>query len=130
MIARTSLVTVGALAMAFFWGAVAANAWSNGSHLTYLTFARSFALPGVTLPAGTYAFDVVDPAAAANVVRVRNRDRSRTYYFGMTVRVPRPNGLRPDRQVQFGEVASGTVPPIVAWYPADAPIGHEFIYSR
>ncbi len=107
---------------------VAANTPSN--RLTYFTFGRSVSLPGVTLPAGTYAFEVANPDSSGNIVLVRDRSRVRTYYTGLTHRTPRPANWSEQRQVVFGEAARGEVAPIVAWYPLDNAMGHEFIYRR
>ena len=45
------------------------------SRTQYLTFTRPVALPGVTLKSGTYIFELADPDAAPDVVRVLSRDR-------------------------------------------------------
>jgi hypothetical protein len=128
MINRASVLTACGVVLALFWGTAPGGAWSNSSQLTYLTFSRDVALPGVTLQAGTYAFDVVNVASSADIVRVRNRERTKVYYVGITQGIARPGGLR--RPVQFGEVPAGVVPPIVAWYPADNATGHRFLYSK
>ena len=103
---------------------------TNADRLAYLTFSRPVALPGVTLDAGTYAFDIFNPESSSNVVRVRNRNRSRTYFLGMTERIDRPAGLPADRRVTFGEGARGIAPPIAVWYPGDGSQGRRFLYDR
>ena len=104
------------------------HGWSNASRLTYLTFNRAVALPGVTLQAGTYAFDILNPESTANVVRVRNRERTKVFYVGLTRRIPRPESVRRDRPVQLGEAAAGVPAPILAWYHSDDRSGYEFQY--
>ena len=101
-----------------------------GNRLTFLTFSRSVSLPGVTLPAGTYAFEVANPDSGADVVLVRDHARRRTYFLGITHRSPRPFNWSETRQVVFGETARGEAAPIRAWYPVDNAMGHEFIYPR
>lgn len=95
--------------------------------LDYLTFSGPVALPGVTLPAGTYAFDV-SHIDSGDVVRVRNRQTNRLAFMGQTLRVERPRNLPKDRHVVFGEQAAGVAPPILAWFPMDQATGYEFVY--
>ena len=108
--------------------AVASVARGDAAHTNYLTFSAPFALPGVSLPAGTYAFQVVAPGAH-DVVRVSNRDGSRVYFMAFTTPVGRPGGLRADRQIVFNEVRAGVTPPIKTWFPIGDPVGREFIYA-
>ena len=110
-------------------GLLAARAASGSiPHTNYLTFTAPFALPGVSLPAGTYVFDVL--AAGSNeVVRVTSRDGSRIYLTALTVRVERPKALPVTRQVVFNEVAAGTAPSVKIWFPIGQPIGHQFVYD-
>ena len=41
------------------------------SKLTYLTFSGPVQLPGITLPAGTYRFELADPDSSRRVIRRR-----------------------------------------------------------
>jgi hypothetical protein len=97
------------------------------SGLMYLTFSGSVQLPGVTLAAGSYVFELIDPYPT-NVVRVRGRHDARTLWLGMTRRVDRPANLTGDRAIVFGETPAGTPPPIKIWYPSDESTGRQFIY--
>src|SRR5262249_46308615 len=88
---KSKLVVVSCVAIVT--GLLAARAASgNIPHTNYLTFSAPFALPGVSLPAGTYVFDVL-ATDSNNVVRVTSRDGSRTYLTAFTVTVQRPKGL-------------------------------------
>jgi hypothetical protein len=98
--------------------------------LTYLTFRGSVALPGVTLAAGTYAFEIVNPFDDGSVVSVRDKARHRIFYTGLTIPMDRPAGLKPDQHVLFGEASADQPPPIVAWFPGDAGRGRQFIYRK
>ena len=100
------------------------------SRTAYLTFNRAVQLPGVTLDAGTYAFEIANPNDATDVVRVSKRRHDRTYFLGFTRRVERPLGLRGDHVITFGEAQPGSALPILAWYPNDDLLGREFIYGR
>jgi hypothetical protein len=98
--------------------------------LTYLTFRGSVALPGVTLAAGTYAFEIVNPFDDGSVVSVRDKARHRIFDTGLTIPMDRPAGLKPDQHVLFGEASADQPPPIVAWFPGDAGRGRQFIYRK
>jgi hypothetical protein len=98
-------------------------------HTTKLTFSGPVALPGVTLPTGTYVFEQLD-FASPDVVVVRSGDRSKVHFLGLTQRVHRPPSMRPDRMVTFGEARRGAPTPITAWYPPDAGRGYQFLYPR
>jgi hypothetical protein len=100
---------------------------STFAKTTYLTFNRAVALPGVTLPAGEYLFELANPHTARNVVRVMDRERSKVYLTALTRFTPRPGGLR-DGLVTLGEARSGFPVPITAWFPQDEIVGYAFIY--
>lgn len=91
----------------------------------YLTFSGAVRLPGVTLGAGTYVFERMDPTNP-DVIVVRNVARTRLFYLGLTQRTSRPAGLPPDRFVTLGEVGRGEAPPILVWYPSGEQLGHAF----
>jgi hypothetical protein len=105
------------------------SAWLTPRHTSYLTFSDRFALPGVSLPAGTYIFELAAPESRTDVVRVMSRDGSRVYLTAFTRTVARPAGLRSDRQIVLHEVPLGTTPPLRTWFPIGEAIGHEFIYA-
>ena len=124
---QSKLVLVSCVAIVT--GLLAARAASGSiPHTNYLTFTAPFALPGVSLPAGTYVFDVV-ATGSNNLVRVTNRDGSRIYLTAFTVPVQRPTGLPLTRQIVFNEVGSGMTPPVKTWYPVGQAIGHQFVYD-
>jgi hypothetical protein len=128
MINRKSAAAVFAVAAIALVMAASVSA-RTATWMTYLTFSGPFALPGVTLPAGTYVFERVD-VAAPNLVRVRSRDGSKVYLTAFTDIVSRPTGLHRDRHVSFGEVPPGAAPRVTVWYPIGEVIGHQFIYPR
>src|SRR5262249_51164076 len=102
---------------------VAAAAASTLTNSNYLTSSGRVALPGVTLPAGTYSFRT--PTQDRNVVQVLNRAETKSYYMGITLPILRPRGgNREEPLVSMGEAASGRVRPIQAWFPAGEDRGH------
>ena len=106
----------------------AASATFDTRRATYFTFSRSVQLPGVTLPAGTYVFEVANAGSLSNVVLVRSRDRSKVYAFKMTHMVYRPSSRNLEAAITFGETSAGNPPPVKAWYPQSETTGREFIY--
>jgi hypothetical protein len=127
---RFSFLTAAALVFGLAAGAASVRASATSTRLTYLTFSGPVALPGVTLAAGTYAFELADISGANNIVVVRNKVRTQQYFMGFTDRVSRPAGLGLKGSVSLGEAPHGEVPPIVAWYPPDESHGLKFIYRR
>ena len=126
MCIRNSLLAVVGAAILGVLVTASANAWNTDT--TYLTFNAPVALPGVTLPAGTYEF-VTPSATNKDIVQVLNRAHSRSYFMGITVPVERPRGAE-NRVVTIGEAAPGQPAPIKAWFPRDQAVGHLFVYSR
>ena len=124
---KSRLVVVSStLVLAGLLGASVAR--GNVAHVNYLTFSAPFALPGVTLPAGTYTFELAVPGSY-DVVRVMSRDRRQLYLTAFTKRVDRPRGLPANRQIVFQEAPAGVAMPIKTWFPIGQSIGHEFIYA-
>ena len=128
MLNRRSMCTaLGAIILGLAMAASTA-AWGTGNETTYLTFSGPFALPGVSLPAGTYVFEVADPVVTREIVRVLSRDLTHLYVSAFTRTVPRPYGMRADRQVTFAEVPRGTAPRVTTWFPIGESVGHQFVY--
>jgi hypothetical protein len=123
---NVKLAALGALFIGLC-GAASTDAFGTSSHMTYLTFNRAVALPGVQLPAGSYVFEAIS-SQSPDVVLVRTRDRSRVIIMKNTHRIDRPVGQSRNATVSFGEAAAGEAPPIRAWFPEDSDRGYQFIY--
>jgi hypothetical protein len=95
------------------------------SEANNLTFGSPVALPGVTLPAGTYVFER-DSVDNSRIVRVKSTNYQKLLFVGFTMPVTRPRGHK--SPVSFGEAAAGEPIPIVAWYPVGSNRGHQFLY--
>ncbi len=99
----------------------------NPNRTTYFTFNRTVQIPGATLPAGTYIFELAD-GNSRDLVRVMSRDRSKVYLTAFTRFVQRsPHGPL-DSAIVFAETPAGTPPAIKVWYPEDEITGRQFIY--
>ena len=67
-----------------------ANAFTNTSDKrTYFTFSQPVALPGVTLPAGTYMFRLADDTTTRKVIQVTNREGTQSFAMLHTMPVYR-----------------------------------------
>ena len=116
------------VAVAVLWLSAPAKA-DESSKLTYLTFSKSVQLPGVTLPAGRYRFEVADPEETRRVIKVQSEDGKKQLAMLMSI----PNQLsRPakDPLVLFAETPATEPDAVKAFvYPGES-IGYEFIYSH
>lgn len=96
---------------------------------TYLTFSGPVQIPGATLPAGTYTFELANPDTTRHVIRVSEKDTNKPIGLFMTI----PNDrLNPpdDNLIMFSERPAGQPQAIQAWfYPGDR-IGEEFVYPK
>jgi hypothetical protein len=130
MMKNTLLLAACATAMLNLAAVPDANAAGTESHEMYLTFSAPFALPGVSLPAGTYLFELLNNPGALKAVRVTSKNGMHVYLTALTLPVSRPVGQPTDRLISFAEVETGRTPVVKAWYPQDDPVGHEFIYPK
>jgi hypothetical protein len=103
------------------------GAWSPDRR-AYMTFSGPVRLPGVTLPAGTYTFELAAPETARNLVRVSNRNRTQVYYTAFTRLTERSSRGSLDTKIVLGEAPAHTIQPIKVWFPQDEVVGNEFIY--
>src|SRR6266571_9277124 len=94
--------------------AVSTEAWTSPERTTYVKFSRSVALPGVELTAGTYIFELADPASNKSLVRVMSNDRRKVYTQQFTLSVQRPANVTDNHGITFAEAAAGQAPPIKA----------------
>jgi hypothetical protein len=125
---KSALMVCGAVVLGLTLANLGRAASTAASQTNHLTFSGPVGLPGVTLPRGTYTFEVIP--LHPDIVRVLSRDGSRMYFTGFTMRVVRPAGLSADQPVTVAETARGVAPRITAWYPVGASHGQEFRYPN
>lgn len=129
MFARKVVNTLSGVALL---GVLAASSVSasfiNSRRTTYFTFSRAVQMPGVTLPAGTYIFEVANPDGDTDVVRVLSRDRKQAFLMKFTRPIYREAKGNLDATISLGESPAGTPPPVKAWYPQSETRGREFLY--
>lgn len=102
---------------------------------TFFTFSQSVELPGKTLPAGTYFFQLADTPSNRHIVKVMSQDRKELH--ATLLAIPFYSNERPpdEPQVRFMETpaqAAGgaTTNAIKIWFYPGNSVGHEFIYPR
>jgi hypothetical protein len=103
------------------------GAIGNAKRTTYFTFTGAVQIPGVSLPAGTYVFELADENVL-DMVRVWNKNRTKVYLTAFTRPVTRPKARKLDAGIVFGETRPGTPPSIKVWYAQDEQTGRQFIY--
>ena len=102
---------------------------------TFFTFSQAVELPGKTLPAGTYFFQLADSPSNRHIVKVMSQDRKELH--ATLLAIPFYSNDRPsdEPQVRFMETpaqAAGgaTTNAIKIWFYPGNTTGHEFIYPR
>jgi hypothetical protein len=101
----------------------------ESNKLTIFTFSAPVELPGVTLPAGTYTFKLMDSAGDRNVVQVFNKDMTKLYATILAIADYRQE---PSEKtiIRFSETSTGAPSAIKEWfYPGDN-FGQEFVYPK
>ena len=113
---------------------VSAAAQGPANQDTFFTFSQSVELPGKTLPAGTYFFQLADSPSNRHIVKVMSQDRKELH--ATLLAIPFYSNDRPSDkpQVRFMETpaqASGAnTNAIKIWFYPGNTTGHEFIYPR
>jgi hypothetical protein len=106
-----------------------ANA-DESNKLTIFTFNQPVEIPGgKVLPAGTYAFRLLDSPGDRNIVQIFDKDQMRLYATVMAIPDYRPNPS--DKPIiTFAETKAGGPVAIKEWfYPGDQ-YGQEFVYPK
>lgn len=102
---------------------------SNVDQRTILTFSDPVAIPGTTLPAGTYVFRLMDSNSSHRVIQVLKRnDDSEPIATLSTIPITRVES-RSDVELRFQSKESGGPPALTAWFYPGTLHGHEFLYS-
>jgi hypothetical protein len=105
-----------------------ANAFTSDKR-TYFTFNQPVALPGMTLPAGTYMFRIANPDTSRNVIQVANKQGTESFALLHTIQAMRPDAPK-DSEIRFRETAAGAPPAVGSYWYSGERSGYEFIYSK
>jgi len=96
---------------------------------TYLTFSGPVSMPGITLPAGTYTFQIANPNSGSRVIEVMDKDMKRVH--GLFFAIPSELSEAPNEPVvRFSERPEGAPQAIKAWFYPGERTGFEFVYPR
>ena len=114
---------------ALLLGATLATAQTDNSRTTIVTFSAPVALPGVTLPAGSYMFKLADSQTNRNIVQVFDKDRSKI--FATILAIPAQREKPADETViTFRESPASMAPAVQYWYYPGETRGQEFAYPN
>lgn len=98
-------------------------------HRTLFTFNQPVALPGVTLPAGTYTFRLADPTTGSRVVQVLNHSGTQSFARLLSIPAIRQDSAR-EPEISFMETAAGMPAAVKIWWQEGSRSGYEFIYPK
>ena len=105
-----------------------ANAFTHDKR-TYFTFSQPVALPGMTLPAGTYMFRIANPDTGRKVIQVANKEGTQSFAMLLTIPAQRPDAPK-DSEIRFRETAAGAPPAVGTYWYMGERTGYEFLYSK
>jgi hypothetical protein len=96
---------------------------------TIMTFNEPVELPGVTLPARSYVFELADSSSDQDIVQVFNEDESHLYATILTIPAYR---MKPTDKsvVTFRERRAGSPEAIKVWFYPGKHYGEEFVYPK
>lgn len=97
---------------------------------TYFTFSQAVELPGATLPAGTYLFQLADSPSNRHVVRVMSQDRKTLHTTLLAIPNYSLDKPSDEPQVRFMEGPETGPQAVKVWFYPGRTVGHEFIYPR
>ena len=95
---------------------------------TIFTFSAPVAVPGATLPAGSYLFRLAD-SSSRNVVQVLTGDGKKPIAQFFAADPERPDPAK-EPEVRFMETAAGMPAAIRTWWYPGERRGYEFIYPK
>jgi hypothetical protein len=100
--------------------------------LTILTFAEPVQLPGKTLPAGKYRFEIANVETTANTVKVSSENGETTHgmFVTTTGTLPQRDLKDQDTLLMFAERPAGQPQAAREWFYPGRSIGLEFVYPK
>ena len=127
---RRRLIRIGLCSVLLTAGVAAGSARAQEAvDRTTLKFSTPIMVPGMTLPPGTYTFQLARTQGTRNVVQIWNEDRTKLFTTAMAISAARqdPKG---DVVVTIQRTDPKAAPALKSWfYPGDLR-GHEFIFPE
>jgi hypothetical protein len=105
---------------------VSADQWNDR---TTLSFSAPVMIPGATLPAGTYVFELAANVGNRHLVRVREAHTNKVMGLTQAVPITRSEATG-DVVVQFNPTEPGTALAMKSWFYPASRYGHEFVYPE
>jgi hypothetical protein len=96
---------------------------------TTITFSQPVELPGISLPAGTYVFKMLDYLSNQDMVEVLSQDKQHVIGLFRTIPDYRVNNTTETSMI-FEERGKGVPQAIKEWFFPDRHNGHEFVYPK
>jgi len=110
--------------------ALPARAHADGfDKATLFTFDAPVALPGVTLPAGTYMFKLADPNNDRSATAVYDQTGQVCYGIFMTIS-DEESRASDQPSIQFAEGHPGAPEAVAAWFYPGQRAGWQFVYAN
>jgi hypothetical protein len=124
----TSTITAACAALALTAGVATAQTVPP-DRTTKVTISGPVSVPGMTLPAGSYTFRIMDSLTDRNVVQIFNQDGTKllTTLLAIPATRPEPTG---DPVILFKETPSTQPPALHYWYYAGDTAGNELVYPK
>lgn len=125
MFSRKSCIVILMCTWALTARPAAADTWNER---TTLTFSAPVMVPGATLPAGSYVFELVTPRTDHHALRIRHAGGDQVVIV-QTVPLKRldPKG---DVVLRFDPTDAGTAPALRGFFYPGSLYGHELVYSN
>ncbi len=120
---------MGTCAAVILGATFAASQGIDASRTTIVTFSAPVALPGVTLPAGSYLFRLADSQTNRNIVQVFDKDRTKIIATILAVAAQR-NKPADETVITFKESPANAAPAVQYWYYPGETMGQEFAYPK
>ena len=128
MKARTCAIACCALVLVGALNAATAAARPLDKRTTF-TFTTPFSILGVTLPAGSYLFRLVDDTRGRDVIQVLSADGQTPYAMFFSLRTLRGEPVNTP-ELRFMETAADMPLAIRSWWFPNDTQGYEFVYPR
>jgi hypothetical protein len=127
---RTLLLSA-AMVTALTWSSARAvdAQTQNPDRVVYFTFTQPVTVPGATLPAGKYRFQVLESKSDRGILRIDNADSSKHFTTVLVVPVYGNNPVQTP-ELRFLETGANNPPALGSyWMPATG-VGWEFVYPK
>lgn len=123
-------MTLAALCAALTLTAAAATAQTTPSdRTTFVTFSGPVSVPGMTLPAGTYTFRILDSQTDRHIVQIFDKESMKLFTTLLAIPAQRADAGG-DPVITFKETASDRPPAVHYWYYAGDKDGNELVYPK